>query len=216
MLQQLQSVLAALLMDKEALTKVIKPKQLEQNSNPKPNPQLFALYHRISRLKSDSCPNCAQSTPSPNHISCLICVGNLGGLGLNAVSQHNKNPLLLHTAGKSSFHGRFWCPRHTNLHSHGAGFSPLLPLGPIWLDNVYCTGGEATLASCTSNGWGVTDCKHTEDVGVVCSEKRIPGFKFDNSLINQIEASPVLLMISLCERFSYVTHFLPTDFKKCL
>uniref|UniRef100_I0FHQ7 Lysyl oxidase homolog n=1 Tax=Macaca mulatta TaxID=9544 RepID=I0FHQ7_MACMU len=59
--------------------------------------------------------------------------------------------------------------------------------GPIWLDNLHCTGNEATLAACTSNGWGVTDCKHTEDVGVVCSDKRIPGFKFDNSLINQIE-----------------------------
>lgn len=59
--------------------------------------------------------------------------------------------------------------------------------GPIWLDNIYCTGKEATLAACSSNGWGVTDCKHTEDVGVVCSDKRIPGFKFDNSLINHIE-----------------------------
>ncbi|XP_044768493.1 lysyl oxidase homolog 2 isoform X2 [Neomonachus schauinslandi] len=54
--------------------------------------------------------------------------------------------------------------------------------GPIWLDNIYCTGKEATLAACSSNGWGVTDCKHTEDVGVVCSDKRIPGFKFDSSL----------------------------------
>lgn len=60
------------------------------------------------------------------------------------------------------------------------------------MDNVYCTGKEATLAACSSNGWGVTDCKHTEDVGVVCSEKRIPGFKFDNSLINHVEASRVL------------------------
>ncbi|XP_025065923.1 lysyl oxidase homolog 2-like, partial [Alligator sinensis] len=61
--------------------------------------------------------------------------------------------------------------------------------GKIWLDNVHCTGRETTLAECNSNGWGVTDCKHTEDVGVVCSEKRIPGFKFDNALLNQIEVN---------------------------
>lgn len=82
--------------------------------------------------------------------------------------------------------------------------------GRIWLDNVYCTGRETTLAACSSNGWGVSDCKHTEDVGVVCSEKRIPGFRFDDSQLNHIEVrtkglgpqptKPQWLYLDLCEQ----------------
>uniref|UniRef100_A0A8C4WNM6 Lysyl oxidase homolog n=1 Tax=Gopherus evgoodei TaxID=1825980 RepID=A0A8C4WNM6_9SAUR len=67
--------------------------------------------------------------------------------------------------------------------------------GKIWMDNVHCTGKEVTLAACTTNGWGVTDCKHTEDVGVVCSEKRIPGFKFDKPFLNQIEVNNMNIQV---------------------
>lgn len=42
--------------------------------------------------------------------------------------------------------------------------------GPIWMDDVSCSGTESALRYCNFTGWGQVNCSHTGDVGVVCSE----------------------------------------------
>ena len=43
--------------------------------------------------------------------------------------------------------------------------------GRIWLDNLFCSGSEISIADCPPRAWGVEDCDHSEDASVICLSK---------------------------------------------
>ena len=44
--------------------------------------------------------------------------------------------------------------------------------GPILLDDLHCQGTESNIVQCRNKGWGINNCDHTEDVGVVCNSSK--------------------------------------------
>lgn len=44
-------------------------------------------------------------------------------------------------------------------------------IGPIWMDDVKCKGTEASVKNCPSTAWGVHNCEHAKDAGVICRGK---------------------------------------------
>ena len=42
--------------------------------------------------------------------------------------------------------------------------------GSVVLDDLSCVGDEAVLGDCVHAGWGISNCHHTEDAGVTCSD----------------------------------------------
>lgn len=47
--------------------------------------------------------------------------------------------------------------------------------GPIWWDDVHCTGTELSFSRCIAKHWGENNCNHGEDAGVICSGRFMSG-----------------------------------------
>ncbi|XP_059551547.1 neurotrypsin [Myotis daubentonii] len=73
-----------------------------------------------------------------------------------------------------------WTELNTHVACRQLGFrygkqAPASPFGestgPIWLDEVSCSGQETSLLQCSRPPWGRHDCSHREDVGVACAPR---------------------------------------------
>ena len=54
--------------------------------------------------------------------------------------------------------------RATSMASYGQGN------GTIWMDNVDCYSWNLRLGDCRFAGWGIHNCEHSEDAGVICGK----------------------------------------------
>ncbi|XP_039893856.1 deleted in malignant brain tumors 1 protein-like isoform X2 [Simochromis diagramma] len=68
--------------------------------------------------------------------------------------------------------------------------------GPIWMDDVACTGREANLPECHHSGYGSHDCSHKEDAGVIC-EVSHAGFSPLLVIVSVVVAVLLLLLVLL-------------------
>ena len=62
---------------------------------------------------------------------------------------------------------------YSRLKEHYWGNQTIPGTGMIWLDDINCSSSHVRLSQCQSRGWNVNDCRHSDDINLVCEGKGI-------------------------------------------
>lgn len=52
--------------------------------------------------------------------------------------------------------------------------------GPIWIDDIKCSGSETRIEDCIHSGWGIHNCDHGEDLSINCIPRKKCSLVRDN------------------------------------
>ena len=97
---------------------------------------------------------------------------------MNSYSSHAGRVEVLYSGTWGTICGDYWDLQDANVVCHQLGYDGALRAvrnaafgqgtGQIWLDDVRCVGNERSISHCSHLGWGVHNCVHYKDAGVVC------------------------------------------------